>query len=97
MWVLVVNAACWPSGSTGCSGRLRDRGEQRRAVGAVAKGLGSQDAALDEHALDREAVHLGVAGNGALLHVEALTLVGLGDSADPSVAECAAGQGRMAR
>ena len=42
-------------------------------------------------------VHLGVAGDGALLHVEAFAFVGLGDGADPGVAECAAGQGRMAR
>ena len=56
-------------------------------------------AALDEYPypLDHGTVHLGVAGDGALLHVEAFAFVGLGDGDDPGVAECAAGQGRMAR
>jgi len=52
-------------------------------LGGGRQGVGSQDAALDEHLLDRPARHGGVATDDALLGVEALTLVGLGDSADP--------------
>ena len=39
-------------------------------------------AALDEYPLDRGTVHLGVAGDGGLLHVEAFAFVGLGDGDD---------------
>jgi hypothetical protein len=57
-------------------------GQQRRALGTVAERLGSRHAALDEHPLDCQAIHLGVAGNHPLLDVEALALVGLLDGRD---------------
>ena len=62
--------------SPGCSD-----GQQRRALRPVAERLGSRHAAFDEHLVDRQAVHLGVAGDDALLHVEAFALVGLHDGA----------------
>ena len=68
--------------------------EQRRALRPVAERLGARDAALDEHLVDRQAVHLGVAGDDALLHVEALALVGLLHGGDARVAVAVAGRGR---
>ena len=73
--------------SPGCSAR-----EQRGALRPLAERLRAGDAALDEHLARRvEAVHLGVAGDGALLDIEALALVGLHDGGDPGVAVDAAG------
>ena len=68
----------------------------RRAApwGRSAEGLGSRDAALQEHSLDGETVHLGVAGNRPLLHLQALALFGLLQGADAAVAVDAAGEGR---
>ena len=62
-------------------------GEERRSLWPVAEGLGAGDAALDEGVLDGHAVHLGIAGDGALLHVEAFALIGLHGGADAGVAE----------
>jgi hypothetical protein len=43
---------------------------------------------------DREAVHLRVSGDGALLHVEAFAFVGLYDGGDAGVTVDAPGGGR---
>ena len=55
--------------------------------GRSPRGLDAGDAALDEGVLDGHAVHLGIAGDGALLHVEAFALIGLHGGADAGVAE----------
>ena len=70
------------------------RCDQGAALRPLAERLGAGHATFDEHALDREAVHLCVAGDGALLHVEAFALVGLHDGRDAGVAVDAAGRGR---
>ena len=60
--------------------------------------LGSRDATLDEHLVQRQALHVDVAGDLALLHIETLAFVGLADRADPRIAIDAAscGGGRCA-
>ena len=65
----------FPSSRPRWSGCARDQGLAPRT-----------HAALDEYPLDRGTVHLGVAGDGALLHVEAFAFVGLGDGDDAGVA-----------
>ena len=69
--------------------------QQRRTLRAVTERLGSRHAALHEHLVDHEAMHLGIAGDHALLNIQALALVGLLDGGDAGVAVAAAsGYGR---
>jgi integrase len=69
-------------------------GQQPRTLGSVAEGLGSRDAAFNEYSVDHQALHGRIAGDHALLDVEALALVGLLDGRDAGVAVDVAGGGR---
>ena len=53
-----------------------------------------RDTTLDEHLVELQALHRGVAADHPLLHVEAFALVGLGDGVDAGIAVDVAGGGR---
>ena len=69
-------------------------GQQRGALLAIRERLAARDAALDVHVVDRQPLHLRVAGDLPLLHVEAFALVGLPHGRDAAIAVDAAGRGR---
>lgn len=69
-------------------------GQELCALRSVAERLAAADAVLDEHLLDRQPLHSGVAADDALLHVQALAFVGLGDGRDVGVAVDVAGGDR---